>query len=315
MKPGFIKVVCNICILLVILVSFDLLLGWGGQKYMNWLNQYPREGDAALVNYNLNAAVPDVAIIGSSTAICHYDPSIIHDSILSYTNQDLTVFNMGMSKQRMAYCYYAQKSLLERKVPKVVIADVWASFLSSNYESCSFNEFRPYIKSNHIIKDMLEEYDQISLLTKSNLYCYNTEFIKLLLSVQKGKSVDGYDRSCKVELTVPAIKEEEIDCSELSYRSKTDFDNMIDLSKKNSYLLFVVLSPRLNPSDTTSKSYKYIKAKCEENEVPFLDFANDTKYYETRYFRDKTHMNYYGAQFFTKELMKDIKDILINRLN
>ena len=41
MKPGFIKVVCNICILLVILVSFDLLVGWGGQKYMNWLNQYP----------------------------------------------------------------------------------------------------------------------------------------------------------------------------------------------------------------------------------------------------------------------------------
>ena len=315
MKQDFLKVVYNICVLLAILVSVDLLVGWGGQKYMKWLNQYPREGDAALVNYNLNAAMPDVAIIGSSTAICHYDPSIIHDSLLSYTNLDLTVFNMGMSKQRMAYCYYAQKSLLEREVPKVVIVDVWASFLSSNYESCSFNEFRPYIKSNHIIKDMLAEYDQLSVLTKSNIYCYNTEFIKLLLSIQKGKSVDGYDRSCKVELKAPAIKEEELDSSELSYRSKTDFDNMIDLSKKNGYLLFVVLSPRLNPSDTNSMSYKYMHDKCQENDIPFLDYANNTRFYDKHYFRDKTHMNYYGAQYFTQILMKDIKDIVTGRLN
>lgn len=315
MKQDFLKVVYNICVLLAILVSVDLLVGWGGQKYMKWLNQYPREGDAALVNYNLNAAMPDVAIIGSSTAICHYDPSIIHDSLLSYTNLDLTVFNMGMSKQRMAYCYYAQKSLLEREVPKVVIVDVWASFLSSNYESCSFNEFRPYIKSNHIIKDMLAEYDQLGVLTKSNIYCYNTEFIKLLLSIQKGKSVDGYDRSCKVELKAPAIKEEELDSSELSYRSKTDFDNMIDLSKKNGYLLFVVLSPRLNPSDTNSMSYKYMHDKCQENDIPFLDYANNTRFYDKHYFRDKTHMNYYGAQYFTQILMKDIKDIVTGRLN
>lgn len=315
MKPGFIKVVNNICILLAILVSVDLLVGWLGQKYMKWLNQYPREGDAALVNYNLNAAAPDVAIIGSSTAICHYDPSIVHDSLYSYINEDLSVFNMGMSGQRMGYCYYAQKSLIERKIPKVVIVDVWASFLSADFECYSFGEYRPYIKMNKNVEELLREYDQLSIATKSNMYCYNTELVKLLLSVRRGKSADGFDRSSTVELSVPAIKDTEKDTTVLSSRSKQDFDNMIEMANKNGYLLFVVLSPRLTSSDTNSISYKYMRDKCQECSIPFLDYANNTMFYDKHYFRDKTHMNYYGAQFFTQVLMKDIKEIIVSRLN
>lgn len=315
MKKGLLKVFYNISIILAILVTVDLFVGFGGQEYMKWLNQYPREGDAALVNYNLNAAIPDVAIIGSSTAICHYDPAIIHDSLKTYTKREYSVFNMGMSRQRMAYCYYAQKSLLERVKPKIVIVDVWASFLSDNYESCSFGEFKPYIRDNHNVKELLDEYNQLSVETKSSMYCYNTEIIKLLMSAKKNRSIDGFDRSSKVELKIPAEKENEVDASCLSLRSKKDFDNMIELSKNKGYALFVVLSPRLNSSDTASMSYQYMQEKCKENNIPFLDYANDPKYFDSHYFRDKTHMNYYGAQYFTQELMKDIKEIIKDRLN
>lgn len=310
MKKNRLRVFVETCALLVVLAMTDLFVGYAANKYTKWLNLYPRNGDAALINYNLNAATPDIAIIGSSTAICHYDPKIIHDSLLVYLGKDLNVFNMGMSRQRMAYCYYVQKSLLNRKTPKVVIVDVWASYLSDNFESCQFSEFRPYIKSNPAVKEMFEKYDQLNVSTCSNMYCYNTELVKLLMSATKAGCANGFDGSSKTELVVPATKEIEEDKTGLSKRSVEDFDRMVELSLKNKYKLIIVLSPRLNPSDTTSLSYKYMKDKCVDNSIPFLDYANDVRYYNTHFFRDKTHMNYYGAEQFTKDLMKDIKKVL-----
>ena len=162
MRKGLLNVLIDIIILLSILIVSDIIVGIAGNKYAQWLNKAPRKSDAALVNYNLNAAAPDVAIIGSSTAICHYDPDIIHDSLLALTGQDFEVFNMGMSRQKMAYNYYALKSLLERKTPIIVIEDVWASNVSQSDYPKLFEEMRPYVKTNHNIRELLNSHDSYS---------------------------------------------------------------------------------------------------------------------------------------------------------
>lgn len=304
MKNGLLRVFVNVAILIAILIVTDLLLGWTAGKYIKWLNKLPHDGDAALVSYNLNAATPDVAILGSSTAICHYDPDIIHDSLLSYTGKDLKVFNMGMSNQRLTYDYYGLKCLLERTNPKLVIVDVWASYVGEGDPSFSFGAYKPYVNINSNVKEMLEKHGKYNLLMKSNMYCFNTELVKLLMSAFKTTNVNGFTRSM-VQMS-EIEKDKEKDTSSLLQLSVEEFDAMLSLAKDNNTKLFVVLSPTLCSADTTSLSYQYMKKQCNIHGVPFLDYSNDETYYQTHYFRDKTHMNYYGAELFSQQLMKDI---------
>lgn len=310
MKKGLLKVLSNIVVLLSILVIVDYLVGFLGDRYARWLNNRPRNSDAALVNYNLNAAVPDVAIIGSSTAICHYDPVIIHDSLLNITGEELEVFNMGMSKQKMAYNYYALKCLLERKAPKIVIEDVWASNLSASDFPKYYEEMRPYVNTNHNIYELLKSHDAYDFKMKCNMYCFNTELVKLIMASTKPQGANGYKPSTFTMDRVDKLSDK--DTSGLESLSVKEFDDMIKLCKDYDVKLFVVLSPAIRSSDTTSVSYLYMKNKCEENGIPFLDYSNDKRFYQTRYFADPLHMNRYGAEFFSSILMNDLMKYLNN---
>ena len=313
MKNGILKVLVNVIILLVILVVMDVVVGWGGAKYIKWLSHKPIDGDAALVNYNINSAKPDVAILGSSTAICHYDPDIIHDSLLAYCGNDYEVFNMGVSNQRLTYDYYGLKCLLDRATPKIVIVDVWASYIGEGDQSFSFEAFRPHANINPNIKEMLKKHDEYGVVNWSNMYCYNTELVKLAMSVFKSGVTNGFSRN-KVEKR-EIDKQMDKDTTALFPLSMEEFDGIIGLSKEKGFQLFVVMSPTLRASDTTSLSYQYIKGECEKNDVPFLDYSNDEGYYQTHYFRDNTHLNFYGAEVFTQKLMKDIKKYIISKNN
>ena len=304
MKNGYVKILVNVAILLALLVVMDIVVGWAGEKYMRWLNKNPRGGDAALVNYTLNAAAPDVAIIGSSTAICHYDPSIIHDSLYAWEGVDYDVFNMGVSNQRLAYDYYGLKCLLDRTTPKFVIVDVWSTYIGGA-PSYSFYAFKPYANINPNVREMLEKHGQLTFMTKSNMYCFNTEFVKLLMSMFKSPAGNGYLKR-KVEMK-EAVKENERDTTSLLPISVEEFDGMLALAKERNVQLFVVMSPTLRSSDTTSLSYCYIKDRCAEEGITFLDYSNDSKYYQPHYFFDRTHLNYYGAELFSQELMRDLK--------
>lgn len=310
MKNGYLKILVNVAIILAILLVMDVLVGWIGEKYMKWLNQTPRYGDASLVNYSVNAASPDVAILGSSTAICHYDPVLIHDCLLAMTGEDLKVFNMGVSNQRLAYDYYGLKCLLDRTTPKIVIVDVWASYIGEGDPSFSFEAFRPYVNINPNIKEMLVMHDDYDFMQMSNMYCFNTEFVKLLMSPFKSKGANGFSKSTAKMSEI--VKDRTTDTTALSSLSIREFDGIIDLAKERDFMLFVVMSPTLRASDTTSLSYQYIKNKCAENGIPFLDYSNDEKYYQSEYFRDMTHLNYYGAEVFTEELMGDIKPFVVS---
>lgn len=309
MKNRYLKVFVDVVILLSILVIMDVLVGWVGKRYTQWLGKTPRQGDAALVNYNLNVAKPDVAIIGSSTAMCHYRPEIIHDSILAYCGKNYEVFNMSVSNQRLAYDYYGLKCLLDRTTPKLVFVDVWASYLSEKNPSYSFEAFRPYANTNRNIKEMLKKHGEYDYMYKSNMYCFNTELVKLFMSAFKKVGANGFFNN-KVEM--PVIKKfTDRDSAELLPLSVEEFDGIVALAKDKQFNLIVVLSPTLNASDTTSLSYNYMKNKCEENNIRFLDYSNDESYYQTHLFRDKTHLNYYGAEVFTRNLMKDLKAYIV----
>ena len=49
---------------------------------------------------------------------------------------------------------------------------------------------------------------------------------------------------------------------------------------------------------------------CKERNIPLFDFSNNPKYvHNDEYFKDGTHLNAFGADEFTKDLIKEIKSL------
>ena len=193
-KEYIIKILLSAFITISGLVCVDWLVGIGATFLLRELGKKNYSGEAAMTNYNLNFVEPDVVIIGSSTAMCHYVPSILHDSILSYTGKDLFVHNAGVSFQRMPYNYCEMKSLVARKAPKIAIVDVFPDCLGGESLKAALSPLHPYVRINPYVKEIMDndESERTKILLNSNLYCYNGELIKLLASFRNTVGCDGY---------------------------------------------------------------------------------------------------------------------------
>lgn len=193
-KKYIIKILLSAFITISGLVCVDWLVGIGGTYLLHELGKKNYSGEAAMTNYNLNFVEPDVVVIGSSTAMCHYVPSILHDSILSYTGKDLFVHNAGVSFQRMPYNYCEIKSLVARKAPKMAIVDVFPDCLGGESLKAALRPLHPYTKVNPYVKEIMEadESERTRILLNSNLYCFNGEIVKLLASFRNPIGCDGY---------------------------------------------------------------------------------------------------------------------------
>jgi lysophospholipase L1-like esterase len=54
--------------------------------------------------------------------------------------------------------------------------------------------------------------------------------------------------------------------------------------------------------------FNFAKHLADSLSIPFLDFANDTKYnYRDKYFADRVHLNAQGADKFTKDLIIELR--------
>ena len=55
---------------------------------------------------------------------------------------------------------------------------------------------------------------------------------------------------------------------------------------------------------------------CKERNIPFIDFSNNPKYvHNNAYFADDGHLNARGADEFTKDLIKELREKRILNLN
>ena len=59
---------------------------------------------------------------------------------------------------------------------------------------------------------------------------------------------------------------------------------------------------------SSNDTYLPIKKTCYRRNTPFVDYSTDKKYiHHYKYFKDGTHLNAIGADEFTKDLIKDLK--------
>lgn len=294
--------------IILAIILIDILVGFWGNGIITKLNRENYVGDAALLNYSLNKATADVIIVGSSTALCHYDPSIIKDSLSKYAGRDINVFNAGASTQGMAYADALIKSVIKRERPLMIILDLQQAFLFNDFTPEQQSTLRPYYGYNECITQVFDNHisTREKLLLKSNMYRLNTNFLRLATSFFKEKGSNGfYIHEGELEC-VPSLIEEPLPHS-FNDKSRCEFIDFAKYCKDNGVILIAIVSPYFNHVFTSPQAVEMVQDLCNQEGVPLLDFKNDTTFQHKEYFFDQRHMNVEGARKFTRMICPHLK--------
>lgn len=305
------KVIVKILVFIVGLIVLDCLIGYIGKRVCLKLAENPRDGQAALLNYNLNGASPDILILGSSEATSAYMPSIIKDSLLCRTGIEYSVFNAGAYNQDIAYNYCTFRAASSRKIPKCIILDVIPSSLCSTSPETSTSQLRPYRSFNPYVRDMLKYNDskKDQIMSFSNLYCYNSEILKLLMSFRIPIGADGFDaHEGHMDPNQEIVVQENSDS--INPIALYEFEHTISEAIDNGSKICVTITPKYRKMDKNSNSYKKIVEICSKYNVPFWDFSDDPLFMDYRIYYNPAHVNPDGALICSKYLASKIVEII-----
>lgn len=295
-----------LCIISVIflIILMDLCIGSSSA----WLYHRSRYGIFHRQQYVLNKANEDIIILGSSRASHHYIPDIFTDSL------GLSCYNAGSEGMCIYYHYAMLAGMIERgHCPKMVIYEAF----DNDVKECKGALFT----LEAAIDRLAPHYGEFSCI--DSVFCLNgwKELLKLhSLSYRYNSKLvqsikcnffpeyenNGYEAVYEVmpdstimrpEVSGPLL----VDSLKVNYLNK-----LISLTKKNDIMFVMVVSPEYVKGE--SEAYMFIEELANSNGIDFYYFRNEPSLMQTKYFKDKAHMNDEGAKSWSKFIAHLLKN-------
>lgn len=295
------KFLLKVGLFLLVLLVVDRALG----MVFGYMSEHAKGGYIGHHKYVTDKVSQDILIFGSSRAIHHYNPQIITDSL------GLTCYNCGQDGNGIILFYGLWQMIKEHHKPKMIIYDVSQGF--DLYEGESNQRYlgwlradydRPGIKPIFTAVDSTEQYKMTSML-----YRHNSKFMQVLTDYFHpifGIEGNGF-LPLKGEMDRMKIKSAKSKESRLVIDSQKIYfiDKLIE--ELDGVKIIFVASPSWYGSN--DDAYKPIKDICFRKDIPFVDFSQDKKYiHQYQYFKDGSHLNARGADEFTRDLIKEIRN-------
>ena len=261
-------------------------------------------------SYAVEKVHSDIIIIGSSTAVHHYIPTLIKEK----TN--LSTYNCGQDGCFFLYNACTINTILERYRPKVIIWDVNPHSLLNTDNGDEYQNMRYlsyYYDNDKIVREYINNREaNMSKYYLLNGYKYNSHFVYTFYpTIHFSSTQQGYIPLLTTE--TPMIQKKRVEWtgdwveSELLEMYKT-----IDNCKSKGVDLIIVTSPYYADYDYSAKKI------CN-------DFAEMLKKYNTTYinllyaepfnsdmvlYRDAAHLNTIGAEIMTDTVANAVYNIL-----
>ena len=261
-------------------------------------------GDNWRNNYICKNANEDILIYGSSRAIHHYNPLIIENSL------GMSCYNCGQDGNGIILNYGRFQMIRQHHKPKIVIYDVLPGF-----DLCAGDDNHKYLgwlKAYYECEGIPQIFASVdkteTYKMMSNLYRYNSRFVQIVsdcIRPMQASGINGY-RPLQGDMDKMKISKKKSENIEIKFDSlKLDYWKKLIVGRNNCKLI-IVISPTW--SGMEPKEYLPLQKMCEENGLPFINFANDLKYlHNVAYFKDGAHLNSRGADEFTRDLMAFLK--------
>lgn len=297
------KFIVKILFFFAIVGALDFCIG----SILEAMSAKAKAGNAARDEYVFKHVDEDIILMGSSRCIHHYNPFIIEDSL------GLSTYNCGDDGEGIIFNYAIYTSMRERHLPKVIIYDVAPVF--DLYEGTPNDKYihaiRPFADYGQIasICADIDNNDEYKLYSKC--YRLNSSYLHILRdyihprgSFAKGfKPIEGimaYDK----EKGIYNPDDYVVDSVKIKY-----WEFLFRQCKDDGVMIILAASPTYDPFDI--KCFDVIKELAAKYDVPFIDkydcegvSGNKGLYY------DSWHMNSYGADEFTKILIRELKVLL-----
>lgn len=308
------KFFLHIVLFFVIVAVVDL--GFG--QLCEMLSAHARGGMMKEVRQIAKEQKADVVVMGSSRAHHHYVPSILTDTL------GLTAHNAGFDGNGIVLANGLRCLIYNRYTPSVILYDVTPGFdITTNSMDGNNTRYlgplRPYYY-NEEVRKVLSEVDFFeNFKNLSSMFRYNSSIIELLKDqiIVGDFHSDGYsplfgtmtrsidDMNSVYETTGdPAISimGDKAPIDSLKYKILDNFVSTI--SETDTRLVFIV-SPRWK--GTNAESLKPIKEICDNYGVEFWDYSSTTEFQKREYFKDRIHLNDYGAYIFSSTIAHRLK--------
>lgn len=300
MKSFILKVICFLCIVLFV----DLTLGYS----FRYMHNHAKGGDNGRVNAITREVTADIIIMGSSRAENHYNPIIIENEM------GKSCYNCGMSGNGIVCNYGLFELITQRCKPYLVIYDIHP--MSDYYNAFDNHRYLSILKpfyNNLCIRqifDDVDKYEKYKML--SSMYQYNSTFFRIVtdyLHPRQESGVKGF-RPFKEQLDTMKLtnkkekKQYDIDSLKVEYLDR--------LAKKMEGHIVFIISPIWEGDD--GQQFQFAKQFCEMNGIPLLDYSNNPKYvHHDEFFKDGGHLNYKGADVFSKDIASELKSLNLNK--
>lgn len=294
---------------IIFLIAFTISLDYGfGKIYeLLYFSQASVRNDR-LIHSVLNTN-EDILVFGSSRALHHYNPRIIKDIL------GMTCYNVGSGGQNIYFHLALLNSILERYIPKIAILELYYT----DFEKTMYNQhieqlsvLLPFAKKSKAIHEAVmlrSNLEELKLISKT--YQFNsTQYIIFRNNcIPLENNIDGFIPIHRL-WTGPL---EEIAAQTVDYDTlkMNALNSYIDLCKENSIQLYIFISPHYVVNREFNR-YKNISEYIEKrNGITTLNYEADSTFMNhPEYFADPNHLNFDGANIYTRIISAKIKKTL-----
>lgn len=305
MKQFLIKIVAFLILLLVLSIGLDIVITKGLQRFY----EYDTEAMIDLRNPNVN---PDFVVLGSCQAVCSYSPEVI-DSALHTDSYIFGAYNLTLPAHLALWEEY---KLYHTKYPSYVLMTVDYSDLHYAPLKATVMEkqFIPMVYDKPIREYMLSDggYNALEVYTPLYRYFGYHQSIKNGIMGFSGVRTGRRDRYKGHEKTSIGYEFARADLPDDNYivvepelvNCLSALLNELQVSGVKPILVTAPLGYELSDMiNNAEDAYRVYDSLANQYGIPYLRFHDHTICRDTAMFNTPAHLNYIGAEVFTKLLM------------
>ena len=256
----------------------------------------------------------DLAIFGSSRAFIQINPEILEKEL------NVNSYNFGLNGSKFKMQFYRFNLYLKHNPkPKFVVWNLDTFSFSHIDEVFQPNQYVPFMLWNCDLYTSLKEYkDTNSWDFILPLYRYrDQDYWQDQIARAKKEEVhkDGlfrdegfksYDRKWNVNWSKLEKKKSNFD-----FNVYPLLEELIKRCEKENIKLVFTIAPEYIKGQDYMLNRKEVISRYQQTldkyNLPLLDYSYDSISYQQKYFYNTTHMNFKGADAFTKQLSQDLK--------
>ena len=297
--------IIKILVFAVLMLAVDMSIG----KVFEILQERAPYGNWQRFRYINDEMKDEILIMGSSRASHHYVPKIIEDSL------GMSCYNCGVDGYGIIMFWGNYQMFSSRYSPKMIIYDLSRFDTAEDDHSTYLGWLRAYYDRDCIPRmfDEVDEMEKYKMM--SHAYRWNFKFVQLATDnvAQFVKTEKGYKPLSGTMNYVPGKDKNNLitnktikaDYDELKFEY---IERMIVSCKKRGITLVFALSPMYGAG--SSGVYEGVFALAKKYDCPVIDMYASQKYVsDTRYFKDSSHMNSFGAEEYTKDFILNLKKL------